>query len=92
MTRLVKSIIIGGKVNDMGYYAIFGQNEERLAEIEGYGPHIGSVCDDSYIEIEIDLTTGQVVGFVPPTDKELAEMFDEAGTITDSKLSDILEG
>jgi hypothetical protein len=41
-----------------------------VTEKDGYVPYFRGIGGDDYVEIEVDLTTGKLMGFTPMTDEE----------------------
>lgn len=46
-----------------------------VAENDGYVPNFPDIGGGDYVEIEVDLKTGKLVGFTPLTDEEALEKF-----------------
>jgi len=91
MSRLVKTITISGKSVDSCYTGLYDASEKEIAVSDGYAPEIDNLCDGDYVELEVDVETGKIVGWVAPTDAEFAKLYSEYGTINDSRLQDLVE-
>ena len=69
----MKTLRIQAHCNDCFHLDIEHRGEER--EYDGYVPSFfGSGSDD--IRLEIDVRTGMIIGWKPPTDEDLDELFD----------------
>jgi hypothetical protein len=65
----MKTISICAKCSDM-FNAVLSENSEVLGEYNGYVlPFFTS--NEDYIELEIDITTGTILNWIPPTKKQL---------------------
>ena len=67
-----KTIKIYGHCQDRFNATLYDENNKRIGSHDGY-VHIVGGGDD--IELEIDLATGQILNWVPPTEEELEEIF-----------------
>ena len=66
-------LVISAKCSDCCYSALYNDEDERVAEIDGYAPSFRGIGGGDYIEIEVDLKTGKLIGFTPMTDEEAKE-------------------
>ena len=70
----VKTIYITAKCSDQCAIAYYDENNQVVGNSDGYVPdfmpneHYGD-----YIEIEIEIATGQILGWKKPTQKELKD-------------------
>lgn len=62
---------VTAKCSDMCNIKVPHADIERL----DYPPHINGLGGGDYIELSIDLDTGQLIGFKPLTDRDLEEIF-----------------
>jgi hypothetical protein len=70
----MRKITIRAKCSDM-FDATLEQNGIRK-EYNGYVPSF--MGGGEYVELEIDIDTGQILNWTVPTDEDLAEIFDLA--------------
>lgn len=70
-------LTITAKVNDMGTYnirqdgCILGAPWHREKEISDYVPRSLGIGGGDYIKLKINLRTGQIIDWVPPTENDL---------------------
>ena len=71
------TIAITAKCSDMFAATVRGGEGQTVGEYDGYVPewfgrpeHFGD-----YVQLNIDLATGQIIGWKPPTPKQLKETF-----------------
>jgi len=72
------TIRVSAKVSDLGDYQLFDQNNNLMCEQSGYVPDIIPGRWGDYIEIHIDLSTGRIINWTPPTDKEIQDFIDSS--------------
>jgi hypothetical protein len=56
-----KTITISGKCSDMFGATLYDENDDCIGQYDGYVPDIFGGGD--YIELEIDIETGKIVGW-----------------------------
>ena len=71
-------IAFSAKCSDMFSATFEDVNGNILSEYEGYVPSFfpGDHYGD-YVELEIDLATGQILNWVAPTPEEIAELLEK---------------
>lgn len=82
-TITVKAVRVHVKVCDAGHYTLLGEVAQKMAELdENYVPSFfpGEHHGD-YLILDIELETGKILNWKPPSEMEVAEAF---GLIDDS--------
>lgn len=73
------SLKVCAKTSDMFHGDLMVDGELKRSH-SGYVPSFLSKKDSSdYLEFEIDLRTGQILNWVPPTDEQLNDLYEEFG-------------
>lgn len=73
----MKVISISAKCSDL-FSAVLEQDGRFVGEYHGYVPEwIGDNGSEDYVEMTIDVETGQIIGWQKPTDDDLISMFEE---------------
>lgn len=73
-----KFVSVVGKVSDRCFTQLLDENKKVIATHDGYVPALIPGGYGDYIELEIDIETGQILNWVKPT-KELLDLFIEKG-------------
>ena len=71
-----KTLEIHAKVNDMGCYTIFDQDGEELGMHDGYVPRWIPGEYGDYLILRIDLETGQILNWTPPTAEQIQDLLE----------------
>lgn len=75
-----KTVDVSAKVCDSGLYWLKDQNEVTFVQVQDYvpswfpGEHYGD-----YLDFTIDLETGQILNWKPPTAEDLEMWMEETG-------------
>jgi hypothetical protein len=73
-----KTLRICAKPCDAGLYTVLDAENKVIHEVDGYVPRwLGNDQCGDYIEMTIDLDTGQIIGWVTPTAAQLERWMDE---------------
>lgn len=67
----MRTMIVSAKCSDLCIISFGHMNVEHT----GYVPEWSQIGSDDYVEFEIELDTGKVVGFVPISDEEIKDHF-----------------
>lgn len=69
-------IKICAKCSDMFSAELVGNDKKTMGHYSGYVPHFmpGEHYGD-YVQLDIDTVTGQIMNWVPPTRKQLSDVF-----------------
>lgn len=73
-----KTVEVYAKPSDAGVYRLFSKEGQILHTVDGYvpnwfpGAHFGD-----YLILDIDIDTGQILNWKPPTAAQLEEWIDE---------------
>jgi len=62
-----KTIFVSGKCSDLCYMTIYDADGKVLHEHDGYVPSFFPSGGGDAIDLEIDLATGTILNWVPPT-------------------------
>lgn len=73
--RSIKTIRVYGKCNDMSHVVARDASGKSLLEAEGYMKRGLGVGGGDDISFEVDIETGQIVGWKKPTDDDLLNAF-----------------
>jgi len=73
-----KEVEIHAKVRDAGFYTIFDQHGEKLAEYDGYVPPWIPGEYGDYLILRIDLDTGQIVNWKRPEAEQIQDTIEAA--------------
>lgn len=75
----VEATIIGvnGKVCDSGTYVLMDTNRNTIKEHDGYVPDFFPGGGGDYLELDIELATGKILNWKPPTKKQLEKFVSE---------------
>lgn len=78
----MKLLTINAKCSDMCFATLreVKMIGTKIYEHEGYAPNDLGIGGGDYIELTIDLETGQIQNWKPPTDEQLNEVFNERGS------------
>ena len=68
---------ISAKCSDMCSADLIDENYVVLATKDGYAPDIPNLCSGDYIDFEIDITTGKIVGWQPQTPEEIINAIED---------------
>ena len=74
---VIKTIIITAKCSDLCYITYMDEKNQKVGERDGYVPdffpeeHYGD-----YVELEIEVSTGKILNWKTPTQKELTKSMD----------------
>ena len=71
MNNKAKTISICAKTNDMFSATLMGENRSYLGEYDGYVPKFLPGLYGDYIILDIDIETGQILNWIPPTKEDL---------------------
>lgn len=63
-----RRLVVNAKASDMQNYSVPHLDLEH----DGYAPNISGLCQGDYINFSVCLDCGQVVGFQPMSDVEVA--------------------
>ncbi len=76
-----KIIEISAKCSDLFWACVKDKDGNDICEYDGYVPDFfpGQHCGD-YVQLDIDLKTGQIVNWKPPTKAQLKEFMEKAKT------------
>lgn len=70
-------LIVSAKCSDCCYTRLVDDDGNILREQDGYVPHDLNIGGGDYVEFELDLETGEIVGFNPVSKEKALQAFDE---------------
>lgn len=68
-----KVIKIHAKPCDSGNYTLMDQNGEQIHDHDGYVPGFFPGGGGDYLELDVDIETGKILNWKPPTKKQIEE-------------------
>jgi len=68
---MIERISISAKCSDLCFVQLYDEEGNSVAVGEGYAPSF--IGGGDYVELSIDIKTGKIIGWVPPTDEQLFE-------------------
>lgn len=67
------TVLISAKCSDMCSATVRDDDGNTVKSASGYAPSIGAINGGDYLDIEVDLETGKIVGWEPVTVEEAVE-------------------
>lgn len=83
------TMFISAKASDLSHFQLTDDAGKLVFEHDGYTPYLNGIGGGDYIEIEVDLATGKLIGFDPAKFQEDFKQWKEdegIGTDEDSEL------
>lgn len=70
-------LTVSAKCSDLCCTTLKSEDGSVIKETDGYVPHGLGIGGGDYIEFKIDLTTGQIVNWVPPAAADIEAYMDD---------------
>jgi hypothetical protein len=66
----MRTLKINAKCSDL-CFAEYEVDGITKAKTDSYAPNVEGLCGGDYVDLEIDLDTGQIIGWVVPTHEQI---------------------
>lgn len=68
--------MVQAKCSDLCSVDVYDESGELIGSIDGYAPDFFPDGGGDYLRFEIDLATGKILNWTPPTDEAILECID----------------